>query len=65
MNTEQIVQEVEAEISRLQNVVALLRGSSSSSSTKASRRGKRTLSAAARKKISDAQKARWAKQRKG
>jgi hypothetical protein len=61
MNTEQIVAEIEAEIARLQKVVALLRGVSSS---RAGRTGKRTLSVAARKRISDAQKARWAKSRR-
>jgi len=64
MNTAQILEEVEAEISRLQNVVALLRGGSAGSAAKASGKGKRTMSAAARKRISDAQKARWAKQKK-
>jgi hypothetical protein len=61
MNTEQIVAEIEAEIARLQKVDALLRGVSSS---RAGRTGKRTLSVAARKRISDAQKARWAKSRR-
>ena len=61
MNTEQIVAEVEAEIGRLQNVVALLRGTTS---PRAKGTGKRTMSAAARKRISDAQKARWAKSRR-
>jgi hypothetical protein len=64
MDTHQILQAVKAEISRLQRVVNLLEETSPSpkaaaaTTTSKKRRG---LSAAARKKISEAQKARWAK----
>ena len=53
--------EVEAEIAKLQRVADALRGTESKRS--ASRGIGRGLSAAARRKISLAQKARWAKQK--
>jgi hypothetical protein len=67
MNTSQILQEIENEIARLQQVAALLRGGDTKP-----RRGRppslilkapktRTLSKASRKKIAAAQKLRWQK----
>jgi len=61
MDTHQILQAVKAEISRLQKVVNLLEETSPSPKVAAATAPKRRgLSAAARKKISLAQKARWA-----
>jgi hypothetical protein len=62
MDTQHLLEEVRKEISRLQKVEALLEGSSSPRKGKG--KGKRKLSAAARKKIGDAQRARWAKVKK-
>lgn len=60
MDTGRFLVEVEQEIARLQNIADALRGIGGKSV--ASRgNGKRTMSAAARRKISLAQKARWAK----
>jgi hypothetical protein len=54
-----MLHEVEAEITKLERIADALRGSTSE---RDSRRGNRKeMSAAARKKISLAQKARWAK----
>jgi len=62
MDTARMLAEVEAEIEKLKGIAAVLRGSSP---TRRRRQGKRrSMSAAARKKISDAQKARWAKAKK-
>jgi hypothetical protein len=67
MDTHQILQAVRAEISRLQRVVALLEEGTSrspkSAAATAAPRKSRGMSAAARKRISLAQKARWAKVR--
>jgi len=74
MNIQDIVVEIDAEISILQQVKALLTGTSTTENRKPSRpattslpsnaRTRRTLSAEAREKIADAQRARWAKSRK-
>jgi hypothetical protein len=71
VNIQDIVAQIDAEISRLQQVKVLLSGTSTTGSRKSnqpvstSRPGKartrRTLSVEARAKISAAQKARWAK----
>jgi hypothetical protein len=59
MSIEQIVQQLRAERDRLGAAIKAL-------TTRPSRKGKRTtLSAAARRKISLAQKARWAKVKAG
>lgn len=59
LDTKRMLREVEAEIKKLESIADVLRGSKSKQT-----RGKRkTMSAAARKKISLAQKARWAKQK--
>lgn len=63
MDTNQILQAVKAEISRLQKVVDLLEGTAPSPKAAAATtttRKRPRLSAAARKRISLAQKARWA-----
>jgi len=57
MDTSTLLSEVQNEIKRLTKVVSLLGGTSSTTK----RRGRRKLSKAARAKISDAQKRRWAK----
>src|SRR5580692_6348945 len=59
LDTQRMLHEVEAEIMKLERVADALRGSTSE---RGAPRGKRKgMSAAARKKISLAQKARWAK----
>ena len=75
LNTKEILEHINGEISRLQQVKALLQGSSNGHSTGASVsasngssspkvKGKRILSVEARKKIAAAQRKRWAKVRK-
>jgi hypothetical protein len=66
-----VVQEIEEEIARLEEAKRLLEGgvlsggkSRGSRASTAPARAKRTLSAAGRKAIAAAQKARWAKVRK-
>jgi hypothetical protein len=65
MNTTEILSQIEAEISRLEQARALLTGTSSGAS-RGGRKAKRkyTLSAEAREKIAAAQRKRWAKQKK-
>jgi hypothetical protein len=68
-----IIEELDVEIARLQEVKRLLSSTSRlavngisgtrSSATKTVRRKKRTLSVEARKKIADAQRKRWAAQK--
>jgi hypothetical protein len=62
MDTSQLIAEIDSEISRLQQVRALLTGAGSTSSMKQPRK-KRTLSPEARARIAAAQKRRWAKQK--
>jgi hypothetical protein len=74
MDTNSIVSEIDAEISRLHQVRALLTGTSTTAKRKPGRpagtslpkktKAVRSLSAEAREKIAAAQKARWAKSRK-
>ncbi len=74
MNREEMVAALEEEISRLERVRDLLQGSNSKSlrganvrtkaETKPARK-KRVLSPEARKRIAEAQKRRWAAQKKG
>jgi hypothetical protein len=73
LNTKEILEHINGEISRLQQVKALLQGSTngygkSASSSNGSAgpkvKGKRVLSLEARKKIAAAQRKRWAKARK-
>jgi hypothetical protein len=62
MDTARLLEEVENEISRLQQVATLLRGGDTKHSPK--RRGRKPMSAEARAKIAAAQKKRWAKAKK-
>ncbi len=74
MNTKEILEHINDEIERLQQVKALLQGSNGHARSTASTRstasngtaptGKRILSLEARKKIAAAQRRRWAKVRK-
>jgi hypothetical protein len=73
LNTKEILEHINDEISRLQQVKALLQGSTNGHSKSASSgngsaapkvKGKRVLSVEARKKIAAAQRKRWAKARK-
>ena len=75
MNTKEILEHINSEISRLQQVKALLQGTTNGHSRSASAgslngstapkvKGKRVLSVEARKKIAAAQRKRWAKARK-
>jgi hypothetical protein len=67
MSREEIVAAIDEEISRLEKVRALLQGAGSSrlfAGAFTAGRKKRHLSAEARKRIAEAQKRRWAKQKK-
>jgi hypothetical protein len=74
MNIQEIVAQVDAEISKLQQVKALLAGTSTTENRKPGRpantslpgnaKTRRTLSAESRAKIAAAQRARWAKSKK-
>jgi len=63
MDTAQLISEIDSEISRLQQVRALLSGVGSAINAKSPRK-RRTLSAEARARIAAAQKLRWAKQKR-
>jgi hypothetical protein len=60
LDTRRMLHEVEAEITKLERVADVLRSLSSNGNAPLGKR--KGMSAAARKKISLAQKARWAKQ---
>ncbi|HEY2390216.1 MAG TPA: hypothetical protein VGK22_03510 [Candidatus Angelobacter sp.] len=68
MDTQSIIAELEAERDRLNSAIAALRGRPIRTLTLSGkpdgRRRKRTLSAAARKKIGEAMKKRWAERKK-
>ncbi len=74
MNTKEILEHINSEISRLQQVKALLQGTSTNGHSRSAAslngsaapkvKGKRVLSVEARKKIAAAQRRRWAKARK-
>ncbi|HYK34766.1 hypothetical protein [Alloacidobacterium sp.] len=68
MTRDQIIVAIDEEIGRLEKVRALLQGSGSNklfaSGGSSGVRKKRHLSADARKRIADAQKRRWAKQKR-
>jgi hypothetical protein len=70
LNTKEILDHINDEISRLEQVKSLLQGSTNghtrgaSSVNGAAPKGKRVLSVEARKKIAAAQRKRWAKARK-
>ncbi len=61
MNTQSIIEELTAERDRLEKAISALRRTTPGSN---GRRGRRRLSAAARKRISAALKARWAKRKR-
>jgi hypothetical protein len=63
MNSTELIEVIDAEISRLQAVRNLVDGTGARNEAKR-RRGKRRLSAEARARISAAQKKRWAQQKK-
>jgi hypothetical protein len=62
MNIPDVIVALDAEIARLQQARTLIDGWVSSGALRL-RSAKRTLSSQARKKIADAQRRRWAKQR--
>jgi len=64
MDTEQIIQELEAERERLDRAIAVLQSSHIGAVKSSGRRGRRHMSAEARRRISQAQKRRWAARRK-
>lgn len=64
MDTEQIIDALKAERQRIDRAIAVLEGSSRAARGGLGRRGPRHMSAEARKRISEAQKRRWAEQRK-
>ena len=73
MNTQEIVDHINGEIERLEQVKSLLQGTANGSTRGAASsngsvapkvKGKRVLSDEARKKIAAAQRKRWAKARK-
>ena len=63
MSLESIAQQVRNEIEKLSQVLRLLEGGNAKSVKR--RGGRHKLSAAGRKRIADAQRARWAKIRAG
>ena len=64
MTIDTILASIDAEISQLKQARALLSGDGAkTTATAAPLRKRRKMSAAARKRIADAQKARWAKQK--
>jgi hypothetical protein len=68
MDTNEIIKQLEAERDRLDEAIKLLTGigatsTSANSAPGTGTRKRRRLSAEARKRIAEAQKARWAKQR--
>jgi hypothetical protein len=68
MDTQQIISELEAERDRLEQAISALRGSLSGRGAGAAagpgRRGRRRLSAAAKRRISEMMKKRWAERKK-
>jgi hypothetical protein len=65
LDTKRMLEEVETEIAKLQRVADALRGTElAQGKALTSRNGGHTMSAAARRKISLAQKARWAQKKK-
>jgi hypothetical protein len=65
MNLEPITQAIKDEIEKLTHVLRVLEGSGSKQTKAAKEPRRRTLSAAGRKRIAAAQRARWAKIRAG
>jgi hypothetical protein len=65
MSLKNIIQEVRAEISRLQQALALLGAGTASAKRATAAKPRRKMSAAGRRRIAAAQKKRWAKVRTG
>jgi hypothetical protein len=65
MGLESITQAIREEISKLNQVLRLLEGRAKQKVTKQTRTRRRKISAAGRKRIAAAQRARWAKVRAG
>jgi hypothetical protein len=63
LNTEALIAELEEQRDRLNRAIAALNGSRQATGNSATRKGRRRLSAAARKRISEAQKQRWTRQK--
>ena len=63
MDTKRMLAEVEQEITKLTRIADALRGSEWNHTSPRVNQGKHSMSAASRRKISLAQKARWEKQR--
>jgi hypothetical protein len=63
MNTDAIVKELEKKRDRISHAISLLQGNAKENGERRGRR-RRKLSAAARKRISDAMKKRWAAKKK-
>jgi exonuclease VII small subunit len=66
MDTQQIIMELESERDRLDQAISALRGSLHARRAGAggSRRGRRKLSAAAKRRISEMMKKRWAERKR-
>ncbi len=68
MDTQQIISELEAERDRLEQAISALRGSMAGGRSVAGpgrgRRGRRRLSAAAKRRISEMMKKRWAERKR-
>jgi len=68
MDTQQIISELESERDRLEQAISALRGSMSARRGVAAggqgRRGRRRLSAAAKRRISEMMKKRWAERKR-
>ena len=63
LNTERIIEELEAERDRLESAITALQGRNGRRGRKPGR-GRKPMSAEARKRISEAQKKRWAAQKR-
>jgi hypothetical protein len=61
LDTGRILKEVEAEIAKLERIAKALKEIETDPTPAQPKRGRRTMSAATRKKLGDAQRARWAK----
>ena len=64
MDTEQVIEELKAERQRLDRAIDVLEGGSARSA-RTGRHGARRMSAEARRRISEAQKKRWASRKQG
>jgi len=65
MDTTDIIEQLTAERDRIDAAIKLLTSVSSSPTTLPAKGKRKPMSAAARKRISEAQRKRWAKQKKG